>query len=407
MRVLYLHQYFTTPDMAGGTRSYEMARRLVEVGHTVHMITSDREARSEGRRPWRREQVSGIDVHWLPVPYSNTLGYGERIRAFMDFARRAAARAVGLGGDLVFATSTPLTIAIPGMYASRRLRVPMIFEVRDLWPEVPIAMGVLRNRTAIAAARWLERAAYRHAAHVVTLSPGMKDAVVRQGIPGERVSVIPNGCDTELFDVPGEMGQAFRSRHEWLGGRPLVTYTGTLGTVNGVSYFARLAAETRCLNPEVRFLVVGSGKEDALVRDTAAALGVLDRSFFMLPSLPKRELPACLSATDVATSFVIDVPALWTNSANKFFDAFAARRPMLINHEGWLADVLRRTGAGVVVPPTDARSAALELCAFLGDPARVARARTAAGELAAGEFNRDRLAAELLEVFRRAAGATE
>jgi glycosyltransferase involved in cell wall biosynthesis len=219
------------------------------------------------------------------------------------------------------------------------------------------------------------------------------------------VSVIPNGCDTELFDVPASVGEAFRRGHGWLGDRPLVTYTGTLGTVNGVAYFARLAAETQRLNAEVRFLVVGSGKEDALVRATAAELGVLDRSFFMLPSLPKRELPACLSATDVATSFVIDVPALWTNSANKFFDAFAARRPMLINHEGWLADVLRRTGSGIVVPPADARAAAVELCAFLGDPARIARARAAAGELAAGEFNRDRLAGELLDVFRRAAGA--
>jgi glycosyltransferase involved in cell wall biosynthesis len=184
-----------------------------------------------------------------------------------------------------------------------------------------------------------------------------------------------------------------------------VTYAGTLGTVNGVCYFARLAAEAQRLAPEVRFLVVGDGKEEATVRRAAAKLGVLDKNFFMMQSLPKREMPACLSATDLAASLVIDLPALWANSANKFFDALAARRPMLINHEGWLADLLRRTGAGLVVPPSDPRRGADEVCAFLCDPARVARARSAAGELAAGPFNRDRLADELLTVLQRAVGA--
>lgn len=404
MRVLYLHQYFTTPDMVGGTRSYEMARRFVQAGHAVHMITTDREARSRRQSRWRHERISGIDVHWFPVPYANEFGHRARIRAFVAFAWRAAARAVELGGDLVFATSTPLTIALPGIHASRRLGAPMVFEVRDLWPEMPIAVGAVRNPAAIAAARWLERAAYRHAAHVVALSPGMKDGVVRRGIPAERVTVIPNGCDRGLFDVPPTVGEAFRRRHAWLGNRPLVTYAGTLGTVNGVAYLARVAAEMRRLAPDVRFLVVGGGKDEEIVRRTAAGLGVLDRNFFMMRSLPKREMPACLSATDVAASLFIDLPAMWANSANKFFDALAARRPLLINYQGWQADLLRRTGAGVVVPPGDPPRAAEELCAFLLDASRVSRARSAAAELAAGPFDRDRLADALLKVLERATG---
>jgi glycosyltransferase involved in cell wall biosynthesis len=404
MRVLYLHQYFTTPDMAGGTRSYEMARRLVAAGHTVHMITTDREGRNPRHREWRRELVSGIDVHWLPVPYSNEFGYRARMRAFGDFAWRAATRAVEIGGDLVFATSTPLTIAIPGIYASRRLRVPMIFEVRDLWPEVPIAMGVVRNPVTIAAAYWLARAAYRHAAHVVALSPGLKEGVLRHGIPAERVSVISNGCD-RLFDVSPEVGAAFRRGQEWLGDRPLVTYAGTLGPANGVGYLAQLAAEAQRLAPEVRFLVVGSGKEEPAIRRTAGELGVMGRNFFMMPSLPKREIPACLSATDLAVSLLINVPALGGPALpNKFFDALAARRPILINYEGWLAELLRSTGAGLVIPPDDPQRGAAELCEFLRDPCRGAQARSAAGELATGPFNRDRLAEELMAVFQRAVG---
>src|SRR5205823_13311940 len=142
MRIVYLHQYFVTPQMAGGSRSYEMARRLVAAGHDVHMVTSDRDA-ADAHAPWRHSVEAGIHVHWTPIAYDNRMSYGERMRAFLRFAWRAARKAVALRGDVVFATSTPLTIAIPAVYAARRLRVPMVFEVRDLWPEVPIAIGAI------------------------------------------------------------------------------------------------------------------------------------------------------------------------------------------------------------------------------------------------------------------------
>lgn len=143
MHIVYLHQYFNTPAMSGSTRSYEIARRLVSAGHRVSVVTSSRI--SDDRKGWVQSNESGIDVHWLAVPYSNRMAYGERISAFLRFAFGAARRAASLRGDVVFATSTPLTIAIPGVFAARKLKVPMVFEVRDLWPEVPIAIGALRN----------------------------------------------------------------------------------------------------------------------------------------------------------------------------------------------------------------------------------------------------------------------
>ena len=138
MRILYLHQYFNTPDMTGGTRSYEMALRLVRAGHEVHMITSERTPGID-RRGWRVEDVHGITVHWLPVRYSNRMTFARRLVAFAEFAWGAGRRAASLDTDLVFATSTPLTIALPGVYAARHHRIPMVLEVRDLWPTVPIA----------------------------------------------------------------------------------------------------------------------------------------------------------------------------------------------------------------------------------------------------------------------------
>jgi hypothetical protein len=146
MRILYLHQYFNTPKMSGGTRSYEMARRLVKMGHDVHMVTSYRE--ETNHTDWFTTIEDGITVHWLPLLYSNKMNYTQRIKAFVNFAVKSSIKAVSMKADIIFATSTPLTIAIPAVIASKRQKIPLVFEVRDLWPELPIAMGALKNPIA-------------------------------------------------------------------------------------------------------------------------------------------------------------------------------------------------------------------------------------------------------------------
>jgi glycosyltransferase involved in cell wall biosynthesis len=331
------------------------------------------------------------------------MSFSRRIQSFLDFSWRSARKAATLPCDVIFASSTPLTVALPAAYASLWQRAPIVFEVRDLWPDTPIAVGALKRRLPIALTRVLERFAYRQASHVVALSPDMKAGVVATGYPADCVSVIPNSCDLDLFDVPSEAGKAFRRQHAWLLDRPLVVYTGALGLVNGVDYLARLAAAVAQHNHEVRFLVVGDGRERAKVVQVASELNVLDRNFFMLDSVPKKAMPAILSAADVATSTVIDRKPLWANSANKVFDALAAGRPIAINHEGWLADMIRETGCGLVLPVGDLERAAQQLVKTLGDPAGLRIARDAARRVARGRFDRDMLAARLEAVIRAAA----
>jgi glycosyltransferase involved in cell wall biosynthesis len=405
MRILYLHQYFNTPRMSGGTRSFEMARRLVQRGHEVDLITAVRQPQQERRGELYQTQEAGIRVHWLPVPYSNSMSYPARIGAFMKFAVGAALRSRELAADVVFATSTPLTVALPAYYAARGKRVPMVFEVRDLWPEVPIALGALRGRIPIAAARALERFAYRNATWIVALSPGMRDGVLGAGCPPDRVTVIPNAADLDAFDVGPEPGRRLRSQHDWLQDRPLVVYTGTLGLVNGVEYLVRLAAAVQRLDPDVRFLIIGSGRSQASVRALASSLDVLGRTFFMMPDIPKADVPGWLSAADIATSVVINVKELWANSANKFFDALAAGKPIAINHEGWQADLLRVERAGLVLHPTDFEQAARMLVSAIRDRAWLETAGAAASALARSRFDRDRLADQLESVLRAAAAA--
>jgi glycosyltransferase involved in cell wall biosynthesis len=327
------------------------------------------------------------------------------MKAFFRFALRAARRATDLRGDVVFATSSPLTIALPGIYAARRARAPFVFEVRDLWPELPIAMGALNSPISIAAAKALELFAYRNAHHVVALSPGMKEGITRRGIDPDRVSVIPNCCDLDLFDVPESAGESFRREHAWLGSRPLVVYCGTLGRINGVDYLARLAAEVGRLDPEIRFLVVGSGFEEDQVNRRAQELGVLNRNFFMQSQVPKRDVPRILSAADVATSLFIDLPAMWANSANKFFDSLAAGRPVVTNHKGWLGELVCNRGLGLVLDPTSVVASGADLVEFLHDRESIQRAREAARRTARELFDRDVLATQLESVLLSAAGA--
>jgi len=386
--------------MSGGTRSYEMARRLAAYGHEVHMITSDRSGPVSGR--WYRTRESGIQVHWLPVPYENKMSYPARLRAFFRFAIRSASYSRRIKADVILASSTPLTIALPGVWVSKMQRAPLVFEVRDLWPELPIALGALKG-PLIPAARLLERFAYRNSSQIIALSPGMKDGIVRAGYPSRRVHVIPNGCDLELFQGASRSGRRFRDRYEWLGERPLVLYAGTIGRINGLKYLVRLAFETWKAAPEVRFLVAGDGYERRLIEALARDLGVLDRNFFLSPPMPKADMPELYAAATMATSLFIDLPEMWSNSANKFFDSLAAGRPIAVNYQGWQADLIHETGAGLVLPADDVPGAARQLTRAIFDKGWTARAGSAALQLARDRFDRDRLAKQMEEVLLRSA----
>ena len=210
MRITYIHQYFVTRSMSGGTRSYEQARRLVERGHDVQVITTTTGAAASSLR-WLTTLEDGIRVHWLPVPYSNKMSYGRRIWAFLQFAILASIKATQLGGEVILATSTPLTVAVPGIIAARLRRARFVFEIRDLWPELPVEVGALRNPITIRLAFALARAAYRNADQVIALSQDMADGVASHGYPVARISVVPNASDLDLFATANQDAPHFRA----------------------------------------------------------------------------------------------------------------------------------------------------------------------------------------------------
>ena len=400
MRIIYLHQYFNTPESGGSTRSFEVGRRLAAAGHQVDIVTSWREPTV--RTSWFTTEESGMRVHWLPVRYSNNMSYLARMGAFVKFAVRAAARARQIDGEIVFATSTPLTIAIPAVYAARRRGIPMVFEVRDLWPDLPIAIGALKNPLLRMAARALERFSYANSAAVIALSPGMAEGIVRSGYPRERVVIVPNAADLDLFRRDASSGLEFRRRMGIDEGKILVAYLGTLGRINGVCYLVRIAA---ALKGDARFvfLAMGDGQEREQIAALARAEEVLERNFLMHPTIAKARVPAVLAAVDVATSLFLPIPAMESNSANKFFDALAAGCCVAINYGGWHAQLLQSAGAGIRLN-SDPRLAAAQLQALADEPGRIKSAGLNARVLAEENFSRDVLAAKIDAVLTGAAG---
>ena len=338
----------------------------------------------------------------LGISYANRMGFARRLWAFFSFALCAFYWATRVKCvDVVFASSTPLTIIIPGWLASRSKGVPLVFEVRDLWPSLPIAIGALKNPVSISLARLLEKWAYRSAAHIVALSPGMRDGIAETGIKTDKITVIPNGSDVEQFRVPASAGTTFLQQHPELQGGPLIVYTGTLGRINGVAYFVDVAKSMKTLDPSVKFLICGDGAEKEKIRRHADECGVLGHNLWIYDPIPKTDMPSLLSAATISTSLFLDIPQMQHNSANKFFDALAAGRPIAINYGGWHKELAEGRGAGLALPPNDASAAANELLDFLNNPEVVSRAGHQAAALADSLFNRDILASTLRRVFER------
>ncbi len=404
MKIVYLHQYFVTPDMPGIVRSYEMARRLVAMGHEVHMVTTDQrlDPETDKQPKWRVTSEAGITVHWTAVPYDNTQSYPDRVRAFLTFAWRAARKAIELRGDVIFATSTPLTIAIPALLARWRTRKPLVFEVRDLWPAVPIAVGALRNPLSKWAARLLERTAYRNSKRVIALAPGMGEEIAATGYPKDLITIIPNGCDLMEF-TDAAAARDVRARHAWLGDRPLLLFAGTFGLVNGMAYLVNLTEAIARLDPEIRVVAIGGGREYEITEKLAREKGLLNRSFFLMGKLPKRETVRWLQAADMTIALFTGPEIVWRDAVqNKFFDSLAAGKPVANNFAGWQSKIASEAGAGLILSSTEIDVAARDIVKALRDPGWMQFASEAAKKLARERFDRDKLAIQLVKVLEDA-----
>ena len=390
MRITYIHQHFVLPGEPGGSRPYEFARRMAAAGHEVTMIC--------GRDEAMDKTVDGIHVRRLAIPYRNEMSKRERIVSFFNFLVRASAVAARVPADVIYASSTPLTVAVPGIVAKFTQRAPLVAEIRDLWPEVPIKLGYLNNPVAIFLAKQLEKAFYAASSEVVALSPSMADGV-KEVAPKKRVTVIPNASDFERFDVPAEQRAAFRKEQGW-GDDVVAVYAGGFGMSYQLEWLVDLAAQLRCDGVEnVRFVLLGQGSDSDALYQRAENAG-LDADAMFLGRQSKEAVAKYVSAADIALSPLRDDPCLEGNSLNKVFDAMAASRPVVFNHGGWLEEAATEHDAGWRLS-RDIPTAAKRFAEIISDRDEMRAAGQRNRELGEKRFARDSLYNQLIEVLNR------
>lgn len=392
MRILYIHQYFKTPEEGGAIRSYYLASALAEEGHEVIMLTS------HNLKTYKVVHMNGISVHYLPVFYSNELNSLDRGKAFLTFLWQARWLLHKLRPyDLCYVSSTPLTVGLLALYARQQLKTPYIFEVRDLWPEAPVQLGYIKNKLLKKALYRLENTLYEQATAIVALSPGVAQSI-RQTVPSAPVKLIPNMADCHFFQPsPKNEGMAGKMGVQ---DNFVVGYFGAAGPANHLQYL--LQAARACLHHSlpVKFLLAAEGSCLKALKEEAAQTGL--KNCIFLPYGSKREVKNWLSITDAVYTSFGPYPVLETNSPNKFFDGLAAGKLSIVNTKGWLKELVEEHRCGFYTKPEEPEDFVNQLLPFLENSRLLQEHQENARLLAEKYFSRELLSQRLILLIKEA-----
>jgi glycosyltransferase involved in cell wall biosynthesis len=346
MKLLYYHQHFSTPDGPAGTRSYEMALRLIDHGHSVIMICGSNLLANTGLKNdftnGKREGfVNNIYVIEFDLPYSNSTSFIKRSLIFLRFSWEGIKIAFKEDYDLLFATSTPLTAGIPGLIAKLFRRKPFVFEVRDLWPELPKAMKVIKNPIILKLMDWLETFLYKTATSCIGLSPGIVNGIKNKA-PYKNIAMIPNGCDLKSLDY-NKKNKKFNA-----------VFTGAHGFANGLDALldaAKILIKENQNDIIIQFIGDGVLKKSLIKRAKEEGLS---NCMFIKP-MPKNILFNYLNENaNVGLMILENIPAFYYGtSPNKFFDYLSLGLPVINNYPGWIKDLILKNNCGVAVEPNN------------------------------------------------------
>jgi glycosyltransferase involved in cell wall biosynthesis len=359
MRVLLIHQAFASPDEPGGTRHYELARQCVKHGIHFTIVASDLSYLTGKQIVARKgligeQELDGVRVLRAYTYPSLHRSFVWRVVSFLSFMLTSVVAAFKVGRtDVVMGTSPPIFQALSAWFVAAVRRRPFLLEIRDLWPEFAIDMGILKNPILIRLSRWLERFLYAHADHLLVNSPAYVDYLVEKSVAAGKITLIANGVDPQMFD-PESQGDGLRIRLN-LEGKFVLVYAGAIGPANDLSVLLDAARDLKS-DARICFVIVGDGKERKQLQARAEA-EYLDNVLFA-GARPKNEMPDYLACADACVAILQDIPMFRMTYPNKVFDYMAAGRPILLAIDGVIREVVEAAGAGVFVPPGNAMALA-------------------------------------------------
>lgn len=404
MRVLLIHQIFTSPNQAGGTRHYELAQQAVVQGHSFTIVSSDINHLTGQPVVNRRglmveENIDGMRVlhaYTLSTPHSNFFWKIVYFASFMFTAFLAALRAGPV--DVVMGTSPPIFQAVTAWFAAKMRRKPFVLEIRDLWPDFPIGSGKLTNPILIRLSYWLEMFLYRNADAFIVNSPAYRDHLIEKGLEGEKIHVVPNGVDPAMFD-PVARGEQLR---EALGlqNKFIVTYAGNIGIPNDIGTILD-AAEQLQERSDIHFLIVGDGPLRQELAIQANRRGLPNLTF--TGSFPKSEMRTVLAASDACIATLKNIPMYRKPYPNKVFDYMAAGRPTILAIDGVIRDVIEKSEGGIFVTPGNSAELAEAVCQLGNDREYAQRLGLSARNYVATHFDRALQAEQFIKVLEQVA----
>lgn len=402
MHVVLIHQACTLPGDPGGTRHYELAQHLARSGHQVTILASQvtyytgTRTSNKARLVLKEQLQDGIAV-WRCYTYAALhRSFLHRLFAYWSFTLSSFLAGLQVRHvDLVWGTSPPIFQGVTALLVARLKRVPFLFEVRDLWPDFAVQLGVLRQPLLIALSRRLEQFLYRHADRVLVNSPGFLAHVHARGVPPSRIALVANGVETAQFG-PARRGEVVRE--EWgIGDRFAVLYAGAHGMANDLGTVLEAASLLR-ERRAIAFLLVGDGKEKANLMERAREME-LDNVLFV-PAQPKERMPDVLAAADVCLATLKAIPMFNTTYPNKVFDYMAAGRPTVLAIDGVIRQVIEISGGGSFVPPGDACALAEAVRRYYEDQALRQRQGRAARAYVVANFDRPQQACKFEALLR-------
>ena len=391
MKILILHQHYKDPAKGGAIRSYYLATALVNAGHQVTVLSAHAQGGQQFLHP------EGFEVVMLAVPYKNEFTFWKRSVAFLRFAF-AIVRQGGRfrGYDLCYAISTPLTIGLPAWWLKIRYGIPFLFEVGDLWPEVPIQLGFIKSPLLQMVLRAFEKQMYHQARAIVALSPAIQTAVQIRA-PRRTVHFIPNMADTDFYRPEEKLPET--ERKFGVEKRFVVSYLGALGYANGLDFLLECANACRKAGAPVHFLVGGEGAHASRLRDTAKRMQLPNVSF--LGMLTRDQVREVLAVTDAVLISYRSEPILETGSPNKYFDGLAAGKLVIINFSGWIRSEIEREQCGLWVNPQQPSEFVRKLEIFWQQPAQLKTHKACARNLALSAYARTILSQKFGAIISR------
>lgn len=401
---ILIHQAFASKDEPGGTRHFELGRRLVAQGQKFTVVASDVSYQTGKRIVPKVKLVTESNEEGIRILRAYTYSalhksYFSRVIAFLSFMATSVLVGVNAGEpDVIMGTTPPIFQAVSAWLLSVLRRRPFLLEIRDLWPEFAIDIGLLKNPFLIRCARWLERFLYRRADCLLVNSPAYRDYLIGKGVPERKIRLIPNGVDAQMFD-PDRSGASFRREYD-LEDRFVATYAGAIGMANDLDVLIAAAA-ILAERKDIHILIVGDGKERKRLEDEAARLKLDNLTF--TGSFAKSRMSEVLAASDACIAILRNIPMFTTTYPNKVFDYMAAGRPTVLAIDGVIRAVVENANGGIFVPPGNSQLLSEAIARLADNRKEAVKMGNDARAYVIRHFNRDEHAEQLAKVISEVA----